>query len=317
MPRLHCPRALALENAAFLDALRQTGNTKDAAAAIGRNVCSMRRRRARLPAFAAEWRAALVVAEARLYERAKGRLPAALTEAPRSAYRTKGGEPVIAKGRGGRLQQRAARPNELTRKCEQAFLLALSVSANVGLAAAAAGAPREAFYRRRRLDEAFAREWRLALEEGYGRLQLRLLEGALPESHQHDAWRHNERPEMPPMSFNQMLQLMYLHQKEARLLAEPAHLKRRRGESGEARSYRLTEMYRLQEQRSREQFRIAEAVREARGEPTHFEWERIVLPDLAQVEAGRDDPAKSPHDPDTALFGGWRIKDLAAYRKRK
>ena len=238
-------------------------------------------------------------------------------EAPRSAHRTKGGEPVIAKGRGGKLQQRAARPNELTRQCEQAFLLALSVTANVGLAAAAAGAPRQAFYRRRRLDEAFAREWRLALEEGYSRLQLRCLETADPESHAHDAWRHNERPEMPPMSFNQMLQLLYLHQKEARLLAEPAHLKRRRGESSDARSYRLGQMYGLQAQRSREQFRVAEAVREARGEPTHFEWKRIVLPDLAQVEAGRGDPAKTPHHPDTALFGGWRIKDLAAHRKRK
>ena len=314
MPRLHCPRALALENAAFLDALRQTGNIKAAAAAIGRNPCSMRRRRVRLPGFAAEWRAALVVAEARLYERAKGRLPASWKEAPRSAYRTKGGEPVIARGRDGRLQQRAATPNRLTRQGEQAFLLALSVTANVGLAAAAAGAPREAFYRRRRLDEAFAREWRLALEEGYGRLQLRCLEAADPESHTHDAWRHNEPPEPPPMSVNQMLQLMYLHQKEARLLAEPAHLKRRRGESGDAHSYRLGEMYQLGRQRAREQFRVAEAVRAARGEKTHFEWERIVLPDLAQVEAGRGDPAGSTHDAGTALFGGWRIKDMEATR---
>ncbi|WP_375390934.1 hypothetical protein [uncultured Sphingomonas sp.] len=317
MPRPD-PRTIALENAAFLRALRKSGNVDAAAAAIGRDPTTMRRRRARAPAFAAEWRAAAVVAAAWLQAKLNGRRPGAWEDAPAGVRRTAGGEPIIARGRGGLLQQRAAHPNRLTRHGEQAFLLALSVTANVGLAAAAAGAPKYAFYRRRHADPAFAREWRLALAEGYAQLELRCLAAADPESHGHDAWRHNEAPEPPPMTVSQMLQLMYLHQKEARLLAEPAHLKRRRGESREAQSYRLAVMHELRLERDREAFRVAEAARATAAPP---EAERITLPDLAQVTAGRA-PPKVPHDPGRALFGGWRIEEMeqqraAAARKRK
>lgn len=308
------PRALAVENAAFLRELRHTGNTRTAAAAIGRDPATMRKRRARLPEFATEWRAALVVAAARLHAKATKQLPDTWEEAPRSAYRTTGGEQVIARGRGGRLIQRAAAPGGLTRACEQAFLLALSTTCNVGLSAAAAGASKFAVYRRRRIDAGFAREWRCALAEGYARLELRCMAAAEPEAHEHDAWRHNAPPELPPLTASQMLQLLYLHQKEARLLAEPAHLKRRRGESREAYSYRLGAMGAEQLRRGREQFRVAEAVRAARGQETHFEWERIVLPDLSQVAAGRAHSAKTPHDPGRALFGGWRIEEMEAQR---
>ena len=272
----------------------------------------MERRRELVPGFRVEWTAALVVAAARLHAGVAHRSPVVPADAVLGGQRTAGGEPVFRRTRGGYLQQQAAAPGRLTRRCEQGFLLALSVTANVHLSAAAAGTTTRNLYRRREADEAFAREWRIALEEGYSRLQLRCLETADPESHTHDAWRHNERPEMPPMSHNQMIQLMYLHQKEARLLAEPAYLKRRRGESTDAHSYRLGEMYRLGEQRSRERFRVAEAVRGARGQATHFDWERIVLPDLAQVEAGRGDPSKATHDGGTAMFGGWRIKEMEA-----
>lgn len=212
-PLRPCPRGLALENAAFLRELRHTGNTRTAAAAIGRNPGTMRQRRARSPEFATEWRAALVVAAARLHETKTGQRSDTWEEAPRSAYRTTGGEQVIVRGRGGRLIQRAAAPGRLTRACEQAFLLALSATCNVGTSAAAAGAPKAAFYRRRRIDPGFAREWRLALEEGYARLELRCMAAADPEAHEHDAWRHNEPAEPPPMTVNQMLQLMYLHQR--------------------------------------------------------------------------------------------------------
>ena len=35
------------------------------------------------------------------------------------------------------------------------------------------------------------------------------------------------------------------------------------------------------------------------------------MPDLAQVTGwSRADPEKGGHDPDTALFGGWRIEDM-------
>ena len=87
------------------------------------------------------------------------------------------------------------------------------------------------FNRRRRKDPAFARELRLALQQGYEALEMALLESGLAGSHEHDDWRENDRPAIPPMTANQALQLMYLHQKEALMLAEPLIVKRRRGES--------------------------------------------------------------------------------------
>jgi hypothetical protein len=39
--------------------------------------------------------------------------------------------------------------------------------------------------------------------------------------------------------------------------------------------------------------------------------EGVGLPDLAQVTGwSRADPEKTAHDPDRALFGGWRIEDM-------
>jgi len=189
----------------------------------------------------------------------------------------------------------------------------LSATANVTLSAAAAGASPRAFYRRKQQCPAFAREMRLALQRGYEALELALMESTLPASHEHDEWRHNEPPAIPPMSASQALQLMYLHQKEARLIAEPDYLKRRRGESRAVHLERLARMAEERDRLAREAFEVAEAERRARGERTPLQdaEERLFgLPDLAQVIGwSRADPAKEPHG-DSALFGGWRIEDM-------
>jgi hypothetical protein len=237
---------------------------------------------------------------------------------------------VIVRTRDGKLQERRAQAGKLTREAEQAFLAALSATCNISLAAAAVGAAEAAFHRRRRKDPAFAREWRMALQRGYFELETALIQSGLPESHEHDDWCNNDPPAMPPMTVNQALQLMYLHQKEARLTAEPWWLKRRRGESREAHSFRLSAMYEEQQERSREAFRVAEAQRWERGEPawglageevrasiracgaTQHERSPFGLPDLAQVTGwSRADPGKAPHDPRRALFGGWRMEQMA------
>jgi len=314
-------RTQTLENRAFLKELAKSGNLRLAARTVGIAYGTIQHRRQAHPAFAQRIDAALAFAQARLTERGGGKRPSAATAqtcpSPNPSaegegrWRTRGGEAVVIALPDGRLQMRAAQPGKLTRECEQAFLAALSATANVRLSAAAAGASVAAFYRRRRKNPAFAREMRLALEMGYERIELALLESFLPGSHEDDAWRHNDPPAIPAMTANQALQLLYLHQKEARLWSEPDYLKRRRGESGEAYSFRLGAMYRARQQRDREAFEVAEAARRERGEPSPFEPPPPALPALDQVTGwSKADPKKQPHDPRVALFGGWRIEDM-------
>jgi len=111
----------------------------------------------------------------------------------------------------------------------------------------------------------------MALEMGYGRLEM-----ALPES------------------------------------AEPDHIRRRRGEPHEAHMVRLHAMHQASLQRAREAFDVAEAARRAAGRPSGFGPK--ILPPLPAPEQvtgwSRADPAKTPHHPERALFGGWRLGDL-------
>jgi hypothetical protein len=243
-------RAQALENRAFLKVLRRTGNIRLAARSVGLKYGTVQHRRRVHPGFAAAVGAAIVYAQAALAKKqAKGPLhrlrrspspgnpgedprrscssphpPTATLRVPpspaegRGAYRTAGGEPIIVRLKSGKLQVRAAQAGKLTVAAEQAFLCALAATCNIALAAAAVGAAPNAFARRRKRNPAFAREILLAIAQGYETLDLALLEGLEPYA---DAdWRGGEPPPMPPMSVDQVLQLMRVHQKEARLLAE-------------------------------------------------------------------------------------------------
>jgi hypothetical protein len=240
--------------------------------------------------------------------------------------------------------QRAA-PGRLTPEAEQAFLSALSVTCNMSLAAAAVGACFGAFNKRRKADPAFAREVRLALARGYEALERGLLESSAAASHEHDKWRSNDPPAMPPMSVAQALQLMYLHQKAALLVDEPTPMRRRRGESRDACNERLALMSEARDARALEAFEVAEAERMERGEPAwgpageavraSFDTRRSLrsgpteddpsirgfaatqderglgLPDLAQVTGwSRADPGRAADGEAPALFGGWRIEDM-------
>jgi hypothetical protein len=136
-----------------------------------------------------------------------------------------------------------------------------------------------------------------------------LLEGWMPDG-EHDDWRHNDPPPIPPMSPAQALQLLYLHQKEARLWTVPEPLRKRRGETDEARVMRLTLVYEARQQRQREIYEAAEAARRAaREEPrSPHEPEPPALPDLAQVTGWSKASGRPAHDGNRALFGGWRIE---------
>jgi len=261
-------RAQAPENRAFLAALRRTGNVREAARMVGAHRAKFTRRRAKHPAFATAWDAALVVAHAAL---SKPSATHATANAPR-----------IIRTRSGRLQVRRVPNGRLTTERAQVFLAALGATANVRLSAAAAGFSHSAFYARAHADPGFAREMRLALRQGHERLQWALIASWSPLSYEDDAWRHNDPPAIPPMTADQALMLLAIRQKIACEADEPAHIKRRRGESTDAHSFRLTAMYQQRLARDREGGDIAEAERQARGARPRFEMD-VVVPDLAQV----------------------------------
>ena len=290
-------RAQALQNRAFLKLLRKTGNVRMTCRELGLRYGTMQHRRRAHPAFALRWDAALVFAQARFEKRGRQgplhrkRSPSPGEPGAEISFRTSGGEMTVCRRNDGKLQMRRAQAGKLTREAEQAFLAALGATCNIRLAAAAVGAAFNAFNRRRRQDPAFEREMRMALARGYEALELALLESHRAASYEHDDWRHNHPPAMPPMTVNQALQLLYLHQKAALLIDEPTPMRRRRGESNEARNERLAQMAEARDQRASEAFEAAEAERIQRGEPA---WPpaaaagaagegRVVLPDLAQV----------------------------------
>ena len=288
-------RAQMLENEAFLRALRRTGNVREAARALGFNRSTFTKRRAGHPGFAAAWDAALALAHARL--------------GPRAAVQPRGGqgEARLVRTASGRVQLRRQPAGRLTAKGEQAFLAALSATANVRLSAAAAGFSHSAFYHRRRIDPGFAREMRLALARGYERLEAALLESFTPESHTDDGWRHNEPPPIPAMTAAQALQLLYLHQKEARLDGTPEPLRRRRGDTCAIQALRLQLLYERRCERDREAFRLAEAARAESGRRGRVAETPPALPALDQVTGWSKATGAAPHDEERALFGGWRL----------
>lgn len=147
-------RAQQLENAAFLRHLRKTGNTCAAVRALCCTRGKFTWRRSRYPAFAIQWDAALVLTHA------------ALTEARAGTTVPPPGQPYIRCSRTGRWQVRQTQAWLVDQAGRQHFLAALSATANVRLAAAAAGFTASALYNRRYRNPAFAREWRLALQMG-------------------------------------------------------------------------------------------------------------------------------------------------------
>lgn len=294
-------RAQTLENAAFLAELRRTGNAREAARRLGAHRAKFTKRRAKHPGFAVQWEAALTLAQEALAQ-AELALPALRGTAGPT-------EPTLLRRTDGCLQVRRARPGGIDRAGRTRFLAALSACANVRLAAKAAGFSHAAFYHHKRRDPAFAREWRLALETGYLRLEAALLGGWMPDGGADDAWRHNDPPPIPPMSASQALQLLFLHQKEARLWTTPEPLRKRRGETNEARVMRLTLVHEARTQRQREIYEIAERARREQREaaPSPHEPTPPVLPDLAQVTGWSKASGKPAYDDDVALFGGLRI----------
>lgn len=218
----------------------------------------------------------------------------------------------MVRSRNGKLQIRLAHPGKLTKMCEQAFLYALSATANIRLAAAAAGASARAFYRRRRLDPAFAREMRLALRMGWERLEAAALQASLPESHADDGWRQCAPAALPRFTADQALQLLFLHDKSVNQSWEQPHRRRRRGESDETHRERLRAMWSVEKDLAAEAAAVRRAARyEATGGWRHDdEPPPPQLPPLELVTGWSRASGRPAHHEGVALFGGWRIGDM-------
>ena len=220
---------------------------------------------------------------------------------------------MVVRTRGGKLQMRLAHPDKLTKAAEQAFLYALSATANVRLSAAAAGGSARAFYRRRREDAAFAREMRLALKMGWERLEMAALAASAPESHADDLWRECPTAPMPPLTANQAIQLLCLHRKSVNQGWEQPHRRRRRGESDDIYRERLRAMWAVEKSRAAEEEAVRRALRfEATGGWRHEdEPAPPPLPPLELVTGWSRASGRPAHHAEVALFGGWRIADMA------
>ncbi|MBM6575740.1 hypothetical protein KCP91_05100 [Microvirga sp. SRT01] len=282
MPRAPT-REQALENAAFLRLLRRTGNVRQAARDLGAHRARFTKRRNAHPAFAAEWDAALAFAAARLNARD---ITPSTTDA---------NAPRLIRKRAGYLQLRAPARRQLTTEHEQAFLAALSATANIRLAAKAAGFSHSAFYARRDASPAFAREMRMALKTARERIEMALIESFDPASARDDAWRRNDPPPIPSMTPEQAIMLLQLHDRSARHAAERPASRKLPAETREAWQARVAATRATQRvMQEEEENAIAIARLDAFARRTKHEPPAPNLPALDQVVLTPKPPRTRP-----------------------
>jgi len=197
---------------AFFRALGETGNQTIAAerARVTRQWAQLRRKAD--PAFAARMTATVAAAQERL------RAARAL-EPTAAAWRAQAGEELVVRGSGERLIQiRRARLGEWTPRLEARFLAALAACCNVSAAARAVGLSVSAAYQHYHRWQDFERRWNEALEEGYVRLEMALLEAAGRAFEPVDY-----PPDVPiePMTVHQAMTLLAQHQARVHNIGKP------------------------------------------------------------------------------------------------
>lgn len=120
-------------------------------------------------------------------------------------------EPVIQSGHREGPMLRQPKDSDIDEAKRQRFLEALAGSCNVTAAAAASGFTPSTAYKLRQADPAFAAAWQEALEIGYARLEMALLERAI----QTIETLGDDAPDAPPpvgaMTVTQAMDLMNKH----------------------------------------------------------------------------------------------------------
>jgi hypothetical protein len=160
----------AEDRARFLEVLRDTGNRKAAAEAIGVEPRLMDQRREHDPELDREWEAAAEEAHRRL-SAANG--PFDSSAMPQKG-RAQGNLNMIKRGKKGRLQLVAAGKGRWTAEVEETFKAELRENGNVRASAHAVGFSEGAVWQRRRNCPAFAEAMEEMLEEAELRLEFRM-----------------------------------------------------------------------------------------------------------------------------------------------
>lgn len=210
----------------FLKALGQTGNVRLAAERAGVDFSTAYQRRKRHGDFAERWEGALgqfkEYAIGVLRERhgwsGKGaaRIPLhhPADGSPLHAVR---GEELLARpdGKVARVGQ-----SRWTKRSEETFLLELTATGSVSLAAKAAGFSTQAVYRRRMKDRHFGAAWEAAVETGTARVRSYLVEAAT-RTFDPDELPIAEEHEIPKVTIGEAINIAKMPARDARASTGP------------------------------------------------------------------------------------------------
>lgn len=196
----------AARRAAFLKALAETGSLTLSAGRARVNKDWSLWHRKRDPAFAAACREAIAAAEASLdfarYERGM---------APPSGWGSLDGVQLVVRGAPGRRAQiRRARVDGWSPAVERRFLGVLAGTCNVLAACTEIRMTQASAYYHRRQWPAFAKLWDAAIDEGYARLELALLENG------NNLFSQADLPpalDIPPMHASDAIHLLHMHRR--------------------------------------------------------------------------------------------------------
>lgn len=190
---------------AFFKALAETGNQTIAAERAKVSRSWMTLHRASDPAFRARMEAAVAEARAALSARSGGVRP------PSGWGSLDGEELVVRAGNGRRVQIARARLKGWTPRLETRFLTTLAATCNVKAACAEIGLSAASAYVHAERWPNFAARWRAAIEEGYFRIEMQLLERAMPSLSPGGPEPAIAEVATPALSDEAAIQQLYLH----------------------------------------------------------------------------------------------------------
>ncbi|WP_054586507.1 hypothetical protein [Sphingopyxis macrogoltabida] len=126
---------------------------------------------------------------------------------------------VVGRGRDSLLKKKQRSRREISERKRDAFIRHLSETCNVTLSAKRVGVAFSTFYKIRQRDPVFAAAWQGALDDGYQRLEMGLLNAALAvvEGRRPDAGEDGgEDRVIAPMSMDQALRVLGRHEGSVR-----------------------------------------------------------------------------------------------------